>query len=94
LANRQIDKSTNRLIVSFSGAKLRRVFSTGIANLAKKMAFSDILQFLLILAKSSTEHPLSPYSAPNSSDRSPIFQLFEAVTPPVTGGKNYSFLNK
>ena len=71
--NRQIDKSTNRLIVSFSGAKLRRIFSTGIANLAKKMAFSDILLFLPILAKSSTKHPLKPYGASNSSDRSPLF---------------------
>ena len=73
LVHWQIDKSTNRLIVSFSGAKLRRVFLRGLANLAKKMAFSDILLFLPILAKSSTEHPLKPYGASNSSDRSPLF---------------------
>ena len=90
-----INTSTKTDFLShFLKAKVRRFLQRGLANLAKKMAFSDILQFLLILAKSSTEHPMSPCSASNSSDRCLIFELFEAVTPPVTGSKNYSFLNK
>jgi len=73
LVDLPISQFVNWQMISFSGAKLRRFFSTGLANLAKKMAFSDILQFLAILAKSSTQHPLKPCYASNSSDRSPLF---------------------